>query len=271
MSSAAPPPPSSRRQAIQGGRARPTRPTRSRRRNRTWREHLQSENLRMLLSLPMGVVTGTALILLFPQTNYLLREQQDDQLFSLLLLVIVFLISYSAAFTVLTFLALHDQPRARLIALARLGHARRHVAVYRYLIGRSGPIGEIIQIMGTAVIAIVLLALRPPEFAVALLLAITAAALVCAWVSTVMTFALEYAAQDARGDAFSFPATPPSERLLEEYLYAAVVIQAAPGPSGVEPISRGARRLVRNHVIIAHTTSTIIITLAVSVVITALT
>ena len=78
-------------------------------------------------------------------------------------------------------------------------------------------------------------------------------------------------AQDARGDAFSFPATPPSERLLEEYLYAAVVIQAAPGPSGVEPISRGARRLVRNHVIIAHTTSTIIITLAVSVVITALT
>ena len=117
MSSAAPPPPSSRRQAIQGGRARPTRPARSRRRNRTWREHLQSENLRMLLSLPMGVVTGTALILLFPQTNYLLREQQDDQLFSLLLLVIVFLISYSAAFTVLTFLALHDQPRARLIAL----------------------------------------------------------------------------------------------------------------------------------------------------------
>lgn len=271
MSSTAPPPPSVRRQAAQGRRARPTRPARGRRRQRSWRERLQSENLRMLLSLPLGMVAGTALILLVPQTNYLLREERGDQLFSALLVVIAILITYSAAFTVLTFLALRDQPRARLIALARLGHARRHVPVYKYLIGRSGPIGEVTQIMGTAVIAIVLLALRPPEFAVALLLAITAAAVVCTWASTVMTFALEYAAQDARGDAFAFPATPPAERLLEEYLYAAVVIQAAPGPSGVEPISRGARRLVRDHVIIAHTTSTIIITLAVSVVITALT
>lgn len=271
MSGTTPPPPPSRRQAVQGRRARPARPARSRRPKRTWRERLQSENLRMLLSLPVGIVTGAALILLAPQANYLLRDQRGDQLFALLLLVIAFLIAYSATFTVLTFLALRDQPRARLIALARLGHARRHVPVYKYLIGRSGPIGEITQLMGTAVIAIVLLALRPPEFAVALLLAITAAALVCTWVSTVMTFALEYAAEDARGGAFSFPATPPEERLLEEYLYAAVVIQAAPGPSGVEPISRDARRLVRNHVIIAHTTSTIIITLAVSVVITALT
>ena len=41
--------------------------------------------------------------------------------------------------------------------------------------------------------------------------------------------------------------------------------------SPFDSLTQQEQRLVRNHVIIAHTTSTIIITLAVSVVITALT
>lgn len=251
--------------------ARPTRAAKARRRKRTWDQRLQSENLRMLLSLALGMLTGALLGVLVPQANYTLRQQQGDQLFSLLLMLIVVITTYSLAYGVLTYLALRRQPRTATIALARLGHARRHVPVYKYVIGRSGPVGEVVQIMGTALVSIVLLALRPPEFAVALLLGFTAVALVCTWISTVLTFALQYAAADAHGEAFAFPATPAAERGLEEYLYAAVVIQAAPGPSGVEPITREARRLVRNHVILAHTTSTIIITLAVSVVITALT
>lgn len=255
-------------------RRRPSRvraTARQNRRRRGWSEHLLSENRRFALSMLLGTIAGAALILLVPQTNYMLLEQRGDQLFALLLVLIVILTVYSVVFTLLTLLALRGQPRSRVVALARLGHVRRHVPLYKYLVGRSGPTGEVVQIMATAVVAIVLLALRPPEFAVALLLAFTGASLVTTWINTVLAFALEYAAVDAHGDAFDLPGTPPADRRLDEYLYVAVTTQAAPGPSGAVPLTRAARRLVRNHTVLAHTTSTIIITLAVSVVITALT
>ena len=84
-----------------------------------------------------------------------------------------------------------------------------------------------------------------------------------------MTFAVEYAAEDAHGDAFELAGTPGHERTLADYVYGAVLIQAANG-TDLAPTTPGARRLVRDHVILAHVSSTIIITLGVSALLTAI-
>lgn len=89
-----------------------------------------------------------------------------------------------------------------------------------------------------------------------------------AWIAAVVTFAVEYAAEDARGDAFHLSGTPVDERVLADYVYGAVLVQAVVGPSGLGPRTAAARSLVRGHVILAHVTCTIIITLGVSAVLT---
>ncbi|GAA1288909.1 hypothetical protein GCM10009590_15190 [Brachybacterium alimentarium] len=53
-------------------------------------------------------------------------------------------------------------------------------------------------------------------------------------------------------------------------MYGAVLIQASSGASDLVPITSAARRIVRNHVILAHVTSTILLTLGVSALLTTL-
>lgn len=64
---------------------------------------------------------------------------------------------------------------------------------------------------------------------------------------------------------------PAHARDLSDYVYGAVLIQASSGASDLVPITSAARRIVRNHVILAHVTSTILLTLAVSALLTTLT
>ena len=120
-----------------------------------------------------------------------------------------------------------------------------------------------------AVIAALLLIVPPPEVPIAALLALTAVAVVTAWIGTVVTFAAEYAAEDSRGTAFALPGTAGPDRTIGDYVYGAVLIQASSGTGDLTPLTAPARTLVRHHVILAHVTSTIIVTLGVSAVVTA--
>lgn len=57
---------------------------------------------------------------------------------------------------------------------------------------------------------------------------------------------------------------------MRDYVYAATLIQTTAGVGDFLPRTSAARKLVRNQAVLAHVTATILITLGVSVVVTAL-
>lgn len=192
----------------------------------------------------------------------------DEDLSAVLLLLIVAISLHSLLFSGLTYYALTGQPRARFVGAARLSRARKQVQLYQWSPGRSGASSEVLQLLITAALAIGLLVTRPAGVPIQILLVVTVGAVITAWIGTVMTFAVEYAAEDAHGEAFAMAGTSGPDRILSDYVYGAVMIQASSGASDLVPLRPGARRLVRNHVILAHVTSTIIITLGVSALLT---
>lgn len=186
-----------------------------------------------------------------------------------LILLIVMISVYTLAIAGLTLWSLSGQPRRRMVAAARLPRARRAVRFYRWYMGRSSAFSEVVQMLMMAVIAVLLLISPPPEVPITALLVLTVAAVITAWIGSVVTFAVEYAAEDSRGTAFSLPGTDGPDRAIGDYVYGAVLIQASSGAGELTPLTAAGRRLVRHQVILAHVTSTIIITLGVSAVITA--
>ena len=249
-------------------------PPRSRRRRlprhrRSLRRRLLSENLRLLLSLTLSLLIGVGLVAVLSAGLNGLGAGGEMQLSLLMVMLIVTMSAYSLSFAGLTLWALTDQPRPRMLAAARLPRARRHVRFYRWYMGRSSSASEVTQMLMMAVIAALLLIVPPPEVPIAALLALTAVAVVTAWIGTVVTFAAEYAAEDSRGTAFALPGTAGPDRTIGDYVYGAVLIQASSGTGDLTPLTAPARTLVRHHVILAHVTSTIIVTLGVSAVVTA--
>lgn len=249
-------------------------PPRSRRRRlprhrRSLRRRLLSENLRLLLSLTLSLLIGVGLVAVLSAGLNGLGAGGEMQLSLLMVMLIVTMSAYSLSFAGLTLWALTDQPRPRMLAAARLPRARRHVRFYRWYMGRSSAASEVTQMLMMAVIAALLLIVPPPEVPIAALLALTAVAVVTAWIGTVVTFAAEYAAEDSRGTAFALPGTAGPDRTIGDYVYGAVLIQASSGTGDLTPLTAPARTLVRHHVILAHVTSTIIVTLGVSAVVTA--
>lgn len=249
-------------------------PPRSRRRRlprhrRSLRRRLLSENLRLLLSLTLSLLIGVGLVAVLSAGLNGLGAGGEMQLSLLMVMLIVTMSAYSLSFAGLTLWALTDQPRPRMLAAARLPRARRHVRFYRWYMGRSSAASEVTQMLMMAVIAALLLIVPPPEVPIAALLALTAVAVVTAWIGTVVTFAAEYAAEDSRGTAFALPGTAGPDRTIGDYVYGAVLIQASSGTGDLTPLTAPARSLVRHHVILAHVTSTIIVTLGVSAVVTA--
>ena len=236
-------------------------------RERSWRHRLLSENLRLSLSWSLSALAGGGLVLLLAHGMRPLAQEARVPLFLILLIVMMSL--SSLLFAGLTWWSLRDLPRERLAAAARLPRARRAVRVYRWYMARSSALSEALQMLLMAVIATVLLILPPPGVPVSALLALTVGAVVAAWLSAAVTFALEYAAEDAHGTAFSLSGTAPQERSFEEYLHGAVQIQASAGPADLGPLTAPARRLVRHQVVLAYVMTTIITTLGVSAVITA--
>ncbi|MGP9744427.1 DUF1345 domain-containing protein [Brachybacterium sp. AOP29-B2-41] len=251
-------------------RVRPARRRRLPRHRRSLRRRLLSENLRLLASSVLSLGIGAVIVV--PLASSLRgAETAEVQLPLFLMLLIITVSLYSLTFAGLTLWVLTAQPRHRLVAAARLPRARRHVRFYRWYMGRSSSFSEVMQMLLIAVLAALLLIVPPPGIPIAALLALTAGAVVTAWIGAVMTFAVEYAAEDSHATAFSLPGTTGKDRGIAEYVYGAVLIQASSGAGDLTPLTASARRLVRNHVILAHVTSTIIVTLGVSAVVTAVT
>lgn len=257
---------------VEDPRAAP-RPPRWRRRWRRWRSlpwrrRLLSENLRLGLSWLAAFAVGPPPVLLLDSSI------PDDgttgfQLSLALIIVIIMLSVYALVYAATTLYALSGQPRSRMVAAARLPRARHHVRFYRSYVGRTSAFSEVLQMLLIAVLAVVLLMMPPPWAPVAAMLALTVAAVITAWISAVTTFAVEYAAEDSRGLAFSLPGAEGAERTIEDYLYGALLIQTTSGTADMAPLTPSARRIVRRHVVLAYVMSTIIITLGVSAVITA--
>lgn len=235
----------------------------------SWRRRLLSENLRLGGSWLLAFAVGPPTVLLLDSSI------PDDgtrgfQLSLALMIVIIMLSVHALAYAGTTLYSLSGQPRSRMVAAARLPRARRHVRFYRSYMGRTSAFSEVLQMLLIAVLAVVLLMMPPPWAPVAAMLALTVAAVITAWISAVATFAVEYAAEDSRGRAFALPGTEGPERTIEDYLYGALLIQTTSGTGDMVPVTASARRIVRRHVVLAYVMSTIIITLGVSAVITAL-
>jgi hypothetical protein len=233
------------------------------------RRRLLSENLRLGLSWLLAFAVGPPSVLLLDAAA---PDDGDRGLqLSLTLMVVIVMISlYALSYAGMTLYALAGQPRARMVAAARLPRARRHVSFYRSYVGRRTALSEVLQMLLIAVLAVVLLMMPPPWVPVEAMLALTVAAVITAWISAVATFAVEYAAEDAHGRAFALPGTAGRERTVHDYLYGALLIQTTSGTGEMVPLTASARRIVRRHVVLAYVMSTIIITLGVSAVVTAL-
>lgn len=238
------------------------------RRPRPLRDRFLSENLRTAAALLGALVATVAAMIAVPPLRLVGEGPREQQIAALLMLLIVAVSLYSLLFTGLTLWSLQHQGRTRLVAVARLSRARRGVRLYSALLGRTDALSEAMQLVVTAGIAILLLTTRPDGVPLQFLLALTVASIITAWIGAVVTFALAYVAEDAHGTAFALPGTPGPERGLEEYVYAAVLIQTSAGASDLAPLTTSARGIVRDQAILSHVTSTILITLAVSAVIT---
>lgn len=237
----------------------------------SWRDLLLSENLRFSMSLLLACVFWMVVPTLRLELNWVTADNARERALLLALAFVVIVSAYTALFALFTLVAAHGQPRARLLALARLPHARRHVFAYRAWASRAGARTEVINMMVTAIVAIAVLIARPQGVPVTILLIIAVGSMAATWFSTVVTYALEYAAADAVDGGFSLPGTTVSERGLPEYLYAAVLVQTSSGPTDLVPQTARARRLVRDHALLSHITSTVIIAVGVSLVISVLT
>lgn len=237
----------------------------------SWRRRLLSENLRLGVAWLLALAIGLPTVFLFSAP---IPDTRADgvQMPLTLMVVIVILSIYALVFAGLTLWVLSGASRSRMVAAARLPRARRHVRFYRWYLGRTSAFGEVVQMLLIAVTAVFLLISPPPWIPVAALLALTVASVITAWISAVATFAVEYAAEDSRGSAFSLPgseAPTGADRDIQDYVYGALLIQTTSGTGEMVPLTSSARRLVRRHVLLAYLMSTIIITLGVSAVITA--
>lgn len=249
--------------------ARP-RPARERRRSRTLRQRLLSPGLRVLLALGIASAITMVLVLTIPELNYVLADDQADATAAAMLITVATVAAFGVINAALTYWAATGVSRNRLVASMRLLRVQRYRRLYRWVTGYGGPVMEVLQLMLSAGIAIALMVMKPPGIAIPILLAFTIGALASAWIGSVMTYALEYVAEDAWGDAFDLHATPGPERSMRDYVYAATLIQTTAGVGDFLPRTSAARKLVRDQAVLAHVTVTILITLGVSVVVTAL-
>jgi uncharacterized membrane protein len=182
-------------------------------------------------------------------------------------LVVLIAIVYSVVMALVTHATLVRLDRGELVVTVREARARHSSQWVRLRDGGASASTEMLQMVLIAVVAVVLV-INPPEgVPVPLLLVLALAAMAATWYESVVSFAVEYASEDAREEAFRMPERPP---LFEDYLHLAWLTQATSSAADIVPRTRGARRLVRSQTVLAQIMNTVVIALGLSAVTSAI-
>lgn len=228
---------------------------------------LRSERLRLGLAMAAAIPVTLAVV----WVPLLLDADLAQGVGTAALLTIIGIVaggsSYAAAYAGLTHWTFLRLSRREVVISARHSRAAPRGFAARWLMGRGSATSEIFSLLLIAVCGVLVLLTVDDERLRPLLLLWAIAAILATWYSSVITFAMEYAAADAHSDAFEMVG---ADRDFEDYVYLSLLLQVSAAPSDIVPRVRRARRAVRTQAVLAHIMNTAVISLGVSVVLSAL-
>ena len=232
---------------------------------------LLREPWRQTLAIVIAFAVTIPVTAVSPSLNWVTAADPAARLPLAIVLLVLAMSLYSAAFAVLTHLVLRRLDRPSLLAAARLSRARQSSRLLRWLGMRSTTGAESLQLLISACAMVYVLQTRPPHVPVEYLLGVTVLVLVTAWMSCAVGYAVDYAAHDCHGEAFRLDGEEdPSRRAYEEYLYIAVLVQTSSAPADFAPLTREARRTLRGQSVLAHVMATVVVAVGASAIFAAL-
>lgn len=228
---------------------------------------LLREPWRQTLAIVIAFAVTIPVTAVSPSLNWVTAADPAARLPLAIVLLVLAMSLYSAAFAVLTHLVLRRLDRPSLLAAARLSRARQSSRLLRGLGMRSTTGAESLQLLISACAMVYVLQTRPAHVPVEYLLGVTVLVLVTAW----MSCAVGYAAHDCHGEAFRLDGEEdPSRRAYEEYLYIAVLVQTSSASADFAPLTREARRTLRGQSVLAHIMATVVVAVGASAIFAAL-
>lgn len=232
---------------------------------------LLREPWRQTLAIVIAFAVTIPVTAVSPSLNWVTAADPAVRLPLAIVLLVLAMSLYSAAFAVLTHLVLRRLDRPSLLAAARLSRARQSSRLLRWLGMRSTTGAESLQLLISACAMVYVLQTRPAHVPVEYLLGVTVLVLVTAWMSCAVGYAVDYAAHDCHGEAFRLDGEEdPSRRAYEEYLYIAVLVQTSSAPADFAPLTREARRTLRGQSVLAHVMATVVVAVGASAIFAAL-
>ncbi len=208
-------------------------------------------------------------VLLLALTPGLGVPDDDKPLAGVLVLYCALLLVYPGL-TLLAFAGLSGERLAVALEEARRRQLRRPRWVRRAVtwrddgVGGDGPSWPVLLALGSLAVAIWLVvseSLRSSP----LLLATSILMIVLAWGGSLVAYAVHAARLDTVEGGLRFPAdTDDDERSFSDYLYLALGVQAAFGPSDVQVTTRRMRRTLSGHMLVGWIFNTVVVAALVS-------
>ncbi|MDO5662055.1 MAG: DUF1345 domain-containing protein [Brachybacterium sp.] len=229
---------------------------------------MRTDLRRSILAVLLALYVGMPLTMFLPNVEYV-GLADDERRAPIVAIIVVVIAGLTSLFSsILTHLALRTMDRADFLAQVRVKRIQTSSRRMRWMTGRTTARSEAVQLIILTAVVIFITAMRPPDLNLAMLLTVSIGAVIATWIGCVVSFAVEYAAIDAHCDGFEFSGDV--ERRYPDYLYGAVLLQTSASPSGMRPLSAGARRSVQAQAVLAQIMNTVILALGVSVVVTTL-
>src|SRR5690606_16885333 len=178
----------------------------------------------------------------------------------LLLFYCALLLSYPAL-TLLAFAGLSGDVltvalgESRRRDLARPTWVRRMVSWRDDDVGGDGPSWPVFLALGSLVVAVWLIVAGSDS---AFVVGTSVVMIALAWGGSLVAYAVHVARLDAVDGGLRFPGAD-AERAFSDYLYLALGVQAALGPSDVEVTTRRMRRVVSGHMLVGWTFNTVVL------------
>lgn len=252
MPDGAPPP----RPAPPARAARPSLVARVRRRlgrGPGWRDRLLTEAARSYLAGAVAVVLGIGV-----------RETGTGTPWTVLDSLVVSLATYQVVYVLLTLATyLPASPET----VRRAGHAMpRRGAVHRWLLVAEPGAGAALSVgtgaLLTAVVVLPQAERLPSALPPGVLVAAGLTLVVTAWLTMVLTYAVDYLRRDVTAGGLRFPGDGP--RVFSDYLYVAVSVGTTFGTTDVEVTSPALRRTVTGHALAGFAFNAVIVAVSVA-------